>query len=126
MMTVIDPAGTPTIVFNRDGTTIYSMSLTGGVTQATAAPIVRYSQWTVVLLAPFNNTGGYAAILPSDSEIGDLIEVHTSVDVDSFQIYPEVGGQINNAGTNSPYVGAVRHILLRKTTSGWFTISAMT
>lgn len=128
MTTIVDPAGTATVIYNRSGVTIDGIT-SAGRTQGAATQIVRYSGWSVVLVTAgvvdaFSNAGG--VILPEDAEVGDLVELHyvegAPGSAASFFLYPEVGGQIENFGTN----GATQLVrgIIRKTGAGqWHCIS---
>jgi hypothetical protein len=70
MVTVVDPTGTPVPVYNRSGTTIVSLTGSSG----TPTPIPHLGGTTVVL----TNRGtpsGDAYELPSNAEIGDVVQI---------------------------------------------------
>jgi hypothetical protein len=111
MTTIIDPTGTPTIVYNRSGTTI--VSLLGGLTPNKTGgfspignegvDIPRLSE-TTVLLATTNtvfdgpNVSGRNEVfrLPSGADVGDIVEIYL-VSNDSGSgpmIFPQIGEQI--------------------------------
>lgn len=69
MTTVVDPGGTPVLVYNRSGTTI--VEVVGG---STPTPIPHVSCWTVALVT--NTVGNDKVELPSNAEIGDVVEVY--------------------------------------------------
>ena len=113
MTTVIDPTGTPTIVYNRSGTTI--VGLVGGDSlYKNPGPFVpignegvdipRLSE-TTILLATITtthdgsgNVSGWNSVfrLPSAADIGDVVEVYlVSTDgANGPAIFPQVGEQI--------------------------------
>lgn len=100
MVTVVDPSGSPTIVYNRDGVTI--SSLTGGVSGSSsdAVAIVRYSQSTVVLVQTPNSNASPALSLPSDAEVGDVVEVYGLYNAATTgrvtpNVYPNSGETVN-------------------------------
>jgi hypothetical protein len=121
MTIVVDPGGTPSIIYNRDGTTISSLA-SAGTNQSTAAQIVRYSGWDIVLVT-YN--AGAGVKLPSNSEIGDIVELHLDVVGLGIECYPESGAQINFNGANSSF--AFSQMLFRKVAAGsWVSLSCGT
>lgn len=117
-MTVIDPAGTPVLVFNRDGVTI-DVITAAGTNQATATPITRHCGWTVVLISASGSAG---VQLPGNAEIGDLVELHGTSGTGGFLVWPAVGDQIMYGGANNADSGA--HILYRYiSANNWLRVS---
>lgn len=98
MMTVQNPSGSPTIVYNRDGTTIESVTA-AGTTQGGAAAIPRASGCTVALCTP--SVGNDSVIMPSGAEIGDVVEVYTTSNATNLNIWPQSGGSLGIAATNA-------------------------
>lgn len=148
MTTVVDPLGSPSVVYNRSGTAIVGLS--GGATATSAAgsgigddanPIVRVSQTTAALvLTSFGPTHNCLARLPDDAEIGDVVEVYQdpASSASSVQVFPNIGEAIGNnpvsTGTNhsagvtlSPNsAGLIGGICFRKVSSGlWLPIGAV-
>lgn len=96
MVVVSSPSSTPIVTYSRDGITIDDLIATGS-TFADSAPILRYSQVTVVMVNASSSSNGVS--LPSTSEIGDLIEIHRSFSgVSSFQVYDDAGNFIWTGG----------------------------
>lgn len=116
MTTVTTPGGTPTVIYNREGATIDSITAAGS-TQGTATAITRYSALTIVVVDN-NGSSSNGCIMPSDAEIGDVVEVHNSQD--GFRLYPESGGQIGASGTNSSVNAA--NSSFRRTASGQWNV----
>jgi len=81
MTTVIDPLGTPSVIFNRSGTSIMTIAA-GLVTSPTAndAPeIPSVCGHMIVLVSTIFRQGlddSFVIRLPADAEIGDGIEVY--------------------------------------------------
>lgn len=98
MTTVVDPAS-PTPVYNRSGTTIATMAAKG-LDKSAAAPIVRVSGWTVVLVSSDANNA--FVVLPSDAEIGDLVEVHSTSAGIGVVLLPSLGGNIGVHPVDEP------------------------
>lgn len=108
MMTVVDPGGTPTPVYNQDGVTIAAITATASPGSPT--PIVSYSVTTVVLVTATNTSD--AVILPSSAQIGDVVEIGVSSGNGFATVVPDSGSEINGNGTN---VGVhIRSGILRK------------
>jgi hypothetical protein len=113
MTTVVDPTGTPAIVYNRSGTTI--ATVVGGTTSTPSFPIgnegidiPRLSETTVVLGNTVPNSGNDVVFrLPTDAEIGDIVEVYyLGGGSQTPWVFPQVGDQIipsseSSTGTNS-------------------------
>jgi hypothetical protein len=113
MTTVVDPTGSPTIIFNRSGTTIvsllggfYPQGVAGSPNGNDGVDIPRLSQMTIVLASTttvFDSGGvnitGFNSIfrLPTGAEIGDAVEIY-QVSEDSRSggptIFPQIGEQI--------------------------------
>ena len=115
MVTIFDPLGTPTPVYNRGGTTLITMAAGPSVDPAIsdgAPEIPCLSEWTVALVTTGHD--GYPVpqrvILPSEADIGSVIEVYLVTTV-SYQpnglvLFPPVGtsfgpGYTINTGTTT-------------------------
>jgi hypothetical protein len=121
MITVTDPAGTPTVVYNRDGTTIANIIPIAG--PSAPAPIIRHSGWTVVLA--HSTVGNYGISLPADAEIGDLVEVIYDPPDNTVAIYADSGSTLD--GNDSSTALILKRGLFRKVAaSTWFSISLIT
>jgi hypothetical protein len=95
MMTILNPSGTPTIVYNRDGMTIASITAAGS-TQGTATAIVRYSGVTAVVV-DYGGDNSHGVILPSSAEIGDTVMVSCPY---QCRLYPDSGSSIDANSTD--------------------------
>ena len=85
--TIYNSDGTTTVVHNRSGKTIQTVTPTGS-TAATAAQISHHSQHDIVFVPPQLETEGVGpggivpssintgVMLPADAEIGDVVEVY--------------------------------------------------
>jgi hypothetical protein len=93
MTTVIDPAGTPIPVFNKNGATIVSVTPNGTV-RSGATEIPNLSGLTIALVDP--DASNTAVKLPSNGDIGDVIEVYCLSDSHDVKIY----------SPDSQYIGA--------------------
>jgi len=119
MTTIVDPLGTPVPVYNRSGVAIVSVSATG-MSGSDGASIPTVSGHTIVLLScnigPISNN--IYAVLPSGTEIGDLLEVY-SVDISQGipLIVPASGETINSGHTDQISMNSGRGALFRKTSS---------
>lgn len=98
MMTVVDPGGSPIPIYNRDGLTVANVTA-NGTTAGSGTAITRYSGWTVALVA--TSTGNQAVVLPSDAEIGDLVEVYSTLNNGAQAIVFPPSGQSFLAGFSS-------------------------
>lgn len=97
MLTVIDPDGSPSVVYNRDGTTI--SSYIASVSTDPPTPIVRHSSVTVAHVTASANTDHM--IMPADAEIGDVVEIYVSSGgLGAIHVQPDSGSQLNDSGTD--------------------------
>lgn len=135
MVTILDPGGTPTPTYNRAGTTI--QTITAGASPGNSGsgygnvgtPIVRYSERTVITIptAGFSgSTWNENVTLPSDAEIGDVVEVYAQPG--SIFIFPAIGDSIRgfpaSNGTNSASGLSAFNAILRKTAaSNWQAVA---
>lgn len=120
MTTVLNPSGTPTITYNRSGTTI--VSLIGGSTLLQnptpyvpvgndGVDIPRLSEVTVLLATVTTNhdgsgnKSGWNSVfrLPPDADIGDVVEAYlVSTDgADGPTFFPQTGEEILPPGVVS-------------------------
>lgn len=92
------------------GTTLDNITA-AGTNSATATQITRGADWTIVIVTvPSSNNG---VILPSNSELGDLIEIHSEPGSAGVTIYPDSGSTFD--GSSSALFAST--LLLRKTAS---------
>jgi hypothetical protein len=118
MTTIVDPGGSPSVIYSSDATTIASVT-SAGTTQGNATQLVKYSAWNVVLVTSGGGTSGVK--LPSNADIGDVFEVHNAASGFGGKLYPESGAEINNLGTNEY---ASLDVVVRKVSSGnWKIVS---
>ena len=93
MTTVIDPAGTPIVVYSRSGKTIYDLEVPV-VDPVVPVAIARYSETTVVIIDTEEGNPRPSVELPADAEIGDVVEIYVKDDVsntDTVTIVPPAG-----------------------------------
>jgi len=109
MTTVVDPGGTPDVIYNREGVTVVPLV----ATFPNPAPIPHYSRCTVVrVILP---TGNYGVQLPEDAQVGDTVELYAQAN-NTLAVYPESGGQINFQGIDSALT--IRCGIFRKVDDG--------
>ncbi len=76
MTAVIDPGGTPVVIFNRSGTALVEVMATGN-SQGAAAEIPHFAGTTIVRVTPDGDPSTNRAVkLPALAEIGDIVEVY--------------------------------------------------
>ena len=104
MTTVIDPAGTPIPVFNKNGATMVNVTPNGTV-RLGATEIPNLSGLTIALVdTDVSNT---AVKLPSNGDIGDVIEVYCLNGSHDVKIY----------APDSQYIGASATVVNGDTTA---------
>lgn len=114
MITILNPDGTPSTTYNRDGLTIATIS-GAGTTQATATAILRHSQYTVVIV---DATSGHEALMPNNAEVGDRVEV---LAVNGYvDLWPESGGKFYGQAVNTIFNSHVYSgTMIRVDSSTW-------
>lgn len=88
MTTIIDPAGTPTVVF-RSTDPVYCTVAATGSDGTDAAQLMTYSSRTVFLITTDDNNKGIK--LPANSELADTIEIIGEPANPGYKIYDETG-----------------------------------
>ncbi len=122
-MTVVYPSWNVTVERNRSAMNIVTLTA-GPLDQSTATAIPGGYEYTVV--TSFADTGAnqLALRLPSDAEIGDAIEVHSSLpNAGTLRVFPPTGESINGTAANTEvFVAALNGRIFRKTASAsWAT-----
>jgi len=73
MATIIDPLGTPSVVYNRSGTVLIAIDA-AGLIASTGAAIPNVCGHTIVV-ATWIGVDDQAVVLPSSADIGDIVEI---------------------------------------------------
>jgi len=119
MTTVVDPSGSPTIIFNRGGATISSIEAAQpGADASAATEIPRYSEVTVALVSAPTSTSRWVR-LPADAEIGDTVEVHYVRDngsVSDLVVFAPDGETIGVSNSRTAADGTFR----KTSATGWW------
>lgn len=121
MSTIISPSSSPTVVYADDGTTVDTLTV-AGTTQATAAVITRFARNSVVTIVAGGSSTGVS--LPSDSEVGDEVEIYNSLTSRVFGalVYGFGSELIDGSPANNGVNNAVK---FRKISAlDWRTVSA--
>ena len=107
MTTIVDPSGTPVPIYNRDGTTLSSITGDGSV----APTIQHFSKWDIVLFTAVTGPQGNQLNMPSGTDIGDLIEVH-ALTAAQVVLIPASGETItgSSSGADVPGDGLLRKV----------------
>lgn len=113
MTTVVDPLGTPSPIYNRNGVTIVNVAA-GGSGQSDATPIPAVSGHTVALVG---GSGG-GVLLPSGSDIGDVVEVYIVPPDNEARVFPASGETLNS--------GVQPNIALTVSLGGYFRKTSST
>ncbi len=122
MVTVIDPLGTPTPVYNRAGVTIITMSAGTAADPCISegAPEIPHpTGHTIALVGTDTAHTQQPIVLPSDAEIGDVVEVYHQPAVAGLALFPPVGSSFGpsfpvNNGTGSGMYLDVNNVICRK------------
>lgn len=94
MPTIIDPDGTPVVIYNREDVTV--ASITAAPSTPTAIP--HHSRYTIVRVGL--PTGNWGVQLPADAEVGDVVELYAQAN-NTLVVYPDSGSQINFQGVDT-------------------------
>ena len=73
MTTVVNPGGSPTVVFNLSGITVVSVA-----TSASPVAIPYYSGVIIALITTSAEEGDGEVILPSSAQVGDVVEIYNA------------------------------------------------
>ena len=125
MTTIVNPAGSPTIIYNLSGITVVSVTASG-TSQATAAIIPNASGHTIANVT-IPDSSNFCVILPSGSEIGDVVEVYAPTDTHEINVFPDSGSTIlglaMNAGVN-PATAGMGFIFRKIGASSWGAVGS--
>lgn len=112
MTTIVDPAGTPAIVYNRSGTVIVPITANGN-NQTDAAEIPNISGRQIVMIMAVTND--FAVKVHPDAEIGTILECYHQLGGNHlFQVFSAAGQKINGYGNGYVEQPTSRGLLLRK------------
>jgi hypothetical protein len=96
MTTIVDPNGSPAIVYNLSGTVIVPITANDDV-QGNATQIPNISGWQIILGA-VPSIGNNALKLHPDADVGTIVEVYAqSGNPESLQVFPASSQTINNS-----------------------------
>jgi len=92
MTTIIDPLGTPSIVYNRSGSALITMNAAG--TSAGTGAAIPYVCGHTIVVATWVSVSNFAVVLPTGSEIGDCVEVFGTTS-DNINLFAPTGETID-------------------------------
>lgn len=117
MTTIVDPSGTPSVIYNRSGTTVVDL-VGNGSTQGGATSIPRSSGVTIALVDA--TAGNTSVVLPDDAQIGDVVEVYSLNDFNSSaaDVFPPSGERINQLAQDLS-IGVYGAIFRKLTATRW-------
>lgn len=122
MTTIVNPSGNTTISYSRSGLTIDSLTGGGnGSNTATATPIIRYATHTVIRATTATGSAGF--LLPTDAEIGDVVEV-LGENASTATVMTPSGFSLNNLSGGK--ITARRVVLRLVDTTNWNVITSGT
>jgi hypothetical protein len=108
-----------TIVYNRSGVIVIDVTA-NGTTQVGAGTISRASGVTVAVVTVDGSNGNKAVILPSDAEIGDVVEVYNATDAThTMFVFADSGSTIGFSAANSFVTLLISGIFRKTATSAW-------
>ncbi len=131
MVSIIDPLGTPTPVYNRSGVTVVTVAagppVDPSVGNSTDAPEIPHLSGHTIAIVTTNpghlvdNRTQQPILLPSNAEVGDVVEVYQDGGPDgrfSLALYAPVGSSLGpgfsvNNGTSAFNI-TVTNIICRK------------
>ena len=90
MATIIDPLGTPSVVYNLSGTVLIDMNA-AGTDASTGAQIPNVCGHAIVVVTYIDGSN-HAVVMPSGNDVGDIIEVFgTFVFNNTIGVFPASG-----------------------------------
>lgn len=126
MAVIYQPSGTPTIIYGASDTTIDVITAGASRFADCTVYIIRYSAYTVVGVTQVVDAyGSGGVILPSDAQIGDVIELYntepTAGPVGNINTWAASGETINGLiGIGEP----IHRMIIRKTSpTNWTIVS---
>lgn len=122
MTTVSSPSSSPVPVYNRGGVTIASVTA-----DTTPVPIVRFAGTTVVIVNGGEDSSSKSVVLPSDAEVGDIVEMYADQATinfgGGFTFHVDSGSSILDLGAGgNPDVFCI----LRKVSATLWAVAAYT
>jgi hypothetical protein len=114
MTTILNPTGTPTIIYNSSGKTIQSLVANAGDTFGDAVAINPISEETVLIVDASGGAGSGAIYFASGFNTGDTVIVLWSGG-SGFFVYNDTGSPRGNL-TNSAFG---QFMLLDSSTQNW-------
>lgn len=121
MTTVLDPFGSPVVIFNKTGLSIFEVSANGN---DGTNPAVISSVSSVMVVNIILNSGNTDVELPDNADIGDTIEMYS--DGGGARIYPASGDSIEGFSPYYEHLGSkVKPVVMRRYSSThWRIVSA--
>jgi len=113
MTTVLDPFGTPTIIYNSSGKNIQNIIANAGTAFANAVAITHVSEESVVFVDTTGGIGSGAVYFASGFDLGDTVRVISSGG--AFLVYNNSGSPRGNL-TSNPFG---KFLLLDPSTQNW-------
>lgn len=119
MTTVIDPLGTPVVVYNKSGSVIIPLAASG-TSALTGAPIPYVCGHQIVLVTTGVNQN--AALLPQDAEVGDITEV-VSLN-DDTRVFAGGSDYLNGSANGVVFIQNTRGggRFIKTSANGWHSI----
>lgn len=93
MTTIVDPSGSPSVVYNRSGTTIIPVTASG-TTQGAATEIPNISGEQVIMVT-VSSGSHYAVKLNASADIGTVVEVYQASGPVAFHVFAPTSQSIN-------------------------------
>lgn len=120
MTTVVDPAGTPVAIFNKSGTAIIDMAVTMGPSEP-LIPIPSLAGKTIVRVTISGPVGGGdgGLELPSDAEIGDVVEIANISTTYVWGVAYAPSGETINGDTAGQSIPASYMRITKISTTDW-------
>ena len=115
MTTVLDPLGTPTIIYSKSGKNIQNIIASSGSTFVNAVVIPHVSEETIVILDAQMSAG--ALYFAADFDLGDTVRIMTngSNNGNACYVYNSNGSPRGNLTA----IGFAKFILLDPSTQDW-------
>ena len=117
MVTIVNPTGTPTIIYNSSGKNIQSLVANSGDAFVDSVAIAAISEFTLLVIDCSGGVGSGAVAFSSSFNIGDVVAV-TFTGGSDVKVYDYAGNYFGAVGTPGPYGQ-----LIKETATNWLRIA---
>lgn len=118
MATIVDPLGTPSVIYNRSGTALFTINAAG--TNVSTGAAIPYVCGHAVAVATWISVSDFVVVLPTGTEIGDCVEIFCTT-TDSITVLAPTGESVPGGSLSVDKNKGCRCIKVSST--DWYVIS---